>query len=342
MPNSRQLYDAWGNLRVKGTGLPTDVGYTGQRLDATGLMYYRARYYDPSLNRFVSADTLVPDGKNPQAFNRYAYGLNNPVKYTDPTGHDPRGCKPGQRSSACPTGKPPKKQAPPAGEYACIPGWGCFDTKHLRNFPSPGGQTSFWERFMAGVETGQDFSIELYSDSGKLGQFSRMYWIRGGLSAEQARGVAMGIFQNYSVAFEGYQMIKSSFANADLPSDYLGLVAAMAGVSPDSLLYQLGPVTYQDQETPPSSFFPQAPGTGASNYDFTPRVESNGTYQNISWPASLQVQPISSGELWGLEREEASYAMHAFWSIMTYNRDGSPSFLWCTTCGSPISSITIP
>ena len=39
------------------------------------------------LGRFISADTLVPGAGNPQAFNRYAYGLNNPVKYTDPSGH---------------------------------------------------------------------------------------------------------------------------------------------------------------------------------------------------------------------------------------------------------------
>jgi hypothetical protein len=39
------------------------------------------------LGRFISADMIVPDGKNPQQFNRYAYGLNNPVKYRDPSGH---------------------------------------------------------------------------------------------------------------------------------------------------------------------------------------------------------------------------------------------------------------
>jgi RHS repeat-associated protein len=52
-----------------------------------GLIYMNARYYVPSLGRFASADTLVPDPTNPQQFNRYAYVLNNPLRFTDPTGH---------------------------------------------------------------------------------------------------------------------------------------------------------------------------------------------------------------------------------------------------------------
>jgi hypothetical protein len=48
---------------------------------------YHARYYDPLIGRFVSADSIVPGAGNPQALNRYAYTFNNPVKYTDPTGH---------------------------------------------------------------------------------------------------------------------------------------------------------------------------------------------------------------------------------------------------------------
>ncbi len=50
-------------------------------------MYYGARYYDAGLGRFISADTIVPSAGNPQSLNRYAYVLNNPLKYTDPTGH---------------------------------------------------------------------------------------------------------------------------------------------------------------------------------------------------------------------------------------------------------------
>lgn len=46
-----------------------------------------ARYYLPGIGRFLTADTLVPDPQNPQSYNRYSYTLNNPLKYTDPTGH---------------------------------------------------------------------------------------------------------------------------------------------------------------------------------------------------------------------------------------------------------------
>jgi len=53
-----------------------------------GLYYYGARYYDAGIGRFISADTVISDPMNPQAFNRYSYCLNNPLKYTDPLGHE--------------------------------------------------------------------------------------------------------------------------------------------------------------------------------------------------------------------------------------------------------------
>jgi len=70
------------------TGVSAKYKFTGQEEDAeTGLYYYGARYYDPQLGRFISADTIVPDPFNPQALNRYSYALNNPLRYIDPTGH---------------------------------------------------------------------------------------------------------------------------------------------------------------------------------------------------------------------------------------------------------------
>ncbi len=68
--------------------IATDRRYTGQRQEiGLGLYDYNARYYDPLLGRFLSADSIVPSPANPQSLNRYAYVLNNPLRYTDPTGH---------------------------------------------------------------------------------------------------------------------------------------------------------------------------------------------------------------------------------------------------------------
>jgi hypothetical protein len=54
----------------------------------------------PGLTRFAQPDSLVPDWANPQDLNRYSYGRNNPLRYTDPTGrtaYDPADydCTPG-------------------------------------------------------------------------------------------------------------------------------------------------------------------------------------------------------------------------------------------------------
>jgi hypothetical protein len=50
-------------------------------------MYFNARYYSHYLNRWLQPDSIVPDAGNPQDLNRYSFVRNNPLKYTDPTGH---------------------------------------------------------------------------------------------------------------------------------------------------------------------------------------------------------------------------------------------------------------
>ncbi len=61
---------------------------TDQEFDAeSGLYNYDARMYDPVIGRFISPDNVIPDQYNPQSLNRYSYCLNNPLIYTDPTGH---------------------------------------------------------------------------------------------------------------------------------------------------------------------------------------------------------------------------------------------------------------
>jgi len=50
------------------------------------LSYYIARWYDNRRGRFIQPDAIVPNPGDPQSLNRYAYVLNNPLRYTDPTG----------------------------------------------------------------------------------------------------------------------------------------------------------------------------------------------------------------------------------------------------------------
>jgi len=83
---SRTLYHPWGTTRYAQGTSPTDYAYTGQMLEGD-IYFYNARWYDPQLGRFMQADTLVPPTQGTQGFDRYAYVNNNPLLYTDPSGH---------------------------------------------------------------------------------------------------------------------------------------------------------------------------------------------------------------------------------------------------------------
>jgi RHS repeat-associated protein len=82
-----QRYYAYGRRLDTSGHISGERDYTGQRLDATGLLYYNARYYDPQLGQFVSPDTLVPEPTSFLDYNRYLYAKGNPLKYSDPSGH---------------------------------------------------------------------------------------------------------------------------------------------------------------------------------------------------------------------------------------------------------------
>jgi RHS repeat-associated protein len=79
----RISYSAYGEST--GSSL-TRYTYTGREEDeVTGLIYYRARWYDPSMGRFLLEDPIEFAGGS----NWYAYVGNNPVNYTDPSGNIP-------------------------------------------------------------------------------------------------------------------------------------------------------------------------------------------------------------------------------------------------------------
>ena len=80
---NRYDYDAWGNLTLCEETVENRFKFNGQQYDPISQQYYlRARYYNPVIARFTQEDTYRGDG-----LNLYAYCRNNPVYYTDPSGH---------------------------------------------------------------------------------------------------------------------------------------------------------------------------------------------------------------------------------------------------------------
>ncbi|MBI3601724.1 MAG: VCBS repeat-containing protein [Candidatus Omnitrophica bacterium] len=65
---------------------PDVTRYVGQVYEEED-PFLSSRYYNPQLGRFITPDTIVPGPGNPQNFNRYSYCNNNPVNFTDPSGH---------------------------------------------------------------------------------------------------------------------------------------------------------------------------------------------------------------------------------------------------------------
>lgn len=89
---SEVRYKPWGETRYTYGTTTTTYRFTGQRQESAlggsdGLYFYNARWYDPTIGRFTSPDTIVPGTGNPQALNRFSYVYNNPMGYVDPSGH---------------------------------------------------------------------------------------------------------------------------------------------------------------------------------------------------------------------------------------------------------------
>jgi RHS repeat-associated protein len=79
---TQYTYDPFGGTSQSGASINNTFAYTGRELDVAGLYFYRARYYDPSIGRFISEDPIGFYGGP----NFYAYAGNSPVNYYDPSG----------------------------------------------------------------------------------------------------------------------------------------------------------------------------------------------------------------------------------------------------------------
>ena len=93
---ARYNYDAWGACTIAydntsiGIANINPIRYRSYYYDAeTGWYYLQSRYYDPAVGRFISPDDPSLLGANGDllSYNLYAYCSNNPVNYSDPSGH---------------------------------------------------------------------------------------------------------------------------------------------------------------------------------------------------------------------------------------------------------------
>jgi RHS repeat-associated protein len=85
---TRIQYDAWGNIRNQVGSSENEFGFTGHEMDEeSGLIYMKARYYDPVLGQFLNEDSFEGSLKTPPSLNKYLYAAGNPVIYVDANGN---------------------------------------------------------------------------------------------------------------------------------------------------------------------------------------------------------------------------------------------------------------
>ena len=95
----RRSYEPFGKIRAMDYGTNNNTlanlttqstrAFTGheQISEISGLIHMNARVYDSDIGRFLSADTIIQDPHDSQSYNRYSYVRNNPMVFTDPSGH---------------------------------------------------------------------------------------------------------------------------------------------------------------------------------------------------------------------------------------------------------------
>jgi RHS repeat-associated protein len=79
-------YEPYGEVMNSAGTTSTALGFTGEWTDNTGLVYLRARYYDPTGGRFMTRDSWGGDMNQPITYDPWLYAFSNPINRTDPTG----------------------------------------------------------------------------------------------------------------------------------------------------------------------------------------------------------------------------------------------------------------
>jgi RHS repeat-associated protein len=82
-------YAAYGAITQSTGGSSSLLGFAGEFADPSGLVYLRARWYDPVTGRFATSDPQGGDTARPPSLNAYSYALTAPTRFVDPSGNTP-------------------------------------------------------------------------------------------------------------------------------------------------------------------------------------------------------------------------------------------------------------
>jgi len=268
----------------------TDRRFTDQRWESRlGLYDYGVRFYSPSLSRFVSADTIVPQPGNPMDFNRYTYVRSNPLLYKDPSGH---------AADLGGTGCVPWIPRLPENRYYFSEVYGYFDTGHL-NTGNPGNIIEQVRRQIAdgGGEVVIDQSITGFRKwNVRIGaRYVGTYNVSSEASEKDAIEIALGIYMDWSHKFESWEKsiggTNTSYAIEDLPSHYIGFyIQAYARGDRRKVFAMLGGIEGTNEEPP----------RDVKNQTFNPWVDG----ASVPWPNAMVMQPIRSGiSTWTFESD---------------------------------------
>lgn len=82
-------YDPYGGVLSSSGSVDSMYGFTGEQTDPSGMVYLRARYYNPSNGLFATRDVWQGQITQPRTFHKWDYALDNPTRYADPAGSAP-------------------------------------------------------------------------------------------------------------------------------------------------------------------------------------------------------------------------------------------------------------
>jgi hypothetical protein len=195
------------------------------------------------------------------------------------------------------------------------------------NTGDPGGIIAQVRTVISGSE--ESVTIRQRVQDG-LATFVGSYSVSGAATEDQIIGIALGIYMDWSIRFEGWEgglffgfaelFSDTSFAIEDLPSHYIGFFAAANNISTAEVFEMLGGVEGTNAAPPrrgfppvllvstPSPSFVYFAENRIINREFTPLIVSGDGLTRVEWPSVLTISSIDySSGLWAFQSEQTIY-----------------------------------